>query len=498
MNYLGIDLGATSGRAIVGALDGRRITLQDIHRFPNDPLLVGDRLHWDIPYLLHEVKHGLRKASAETGGDISSFGIDSWGLDFGLLDRGGELVCLPFHHRDHTWPTAISNVENQVGRSELYRRTGIQFMPVNTVYQLASIAASGSGLLDRAEHLLMIPDLLSALLTGDRIQEYTNATTTQCVDVTTNCWDTDLLTTLDVPTRLFVPLTPPPLLAGRLSRSVRAETGLGAIPATVIASHDTASAFVAVPAEGRFAVLSCGTWSLLGTETSEPVLTNASRDANFSNEGGVFGTVRLLRNIMGLWLAESCRREWAGAGKPLGHEQILGWAATALPHRSLIDPDHPSFLNPASMTAAIRERCRVTGEPVLEDAGSLFRCLYESLALKYRMALERLEMVVGHRFDGLHIVGGGARNHLLCQFTANAISRPVWAGPVEATVIGNVAMQAVAAGELDGLSEIRTIVRESFPTETYTPRDSGAWDETWDRFRNLVARRDEEHGGWIV
>jgi rhamnulokinase len=341
----------------------------------------------------------------------------------------------------------------------------------------------------------MIPDLLLAFLTGEVVQEYTNATTTQCVAVDRGEWDVDLLHALGIPTHLFGPLTAAPIPVGALTKAVQAETGLGPIPASVVASHDTASAVAAVPAPGRFAFLSCGTWSLLGTETITPVLSDAARDANLSNEGGVLGTFRLLRNIMGLWLIESCRREWGGGGTPVSHGALSRMASVAPPLRSLIDPDHHSFLNPDSMVAAVGERCRVTGEPEPVGPGALARCLYESLALKYRFVLERLEAVVGERFDGLHVVGGGARNELLCQYAADAIGRPVFAGPVEATAIGNVGLQAIATGELTGLGDLRETVRESFPVTTYLPHRAPAWDEAWGRFRELVGRQDDQHGG---
>jgi rhamnulokinase len=486
VRYAGIDLGASSGRVAVGAFDGKRLTLDEVHRFSNDPVRVGDRLHWDILRLLHEIRTGLRRAGTVAGGELRSFAIDSWAVDFGLLGRDGDLLGNPRHYRDHAWPAAVDAVHARIPFADLFRRTGIQHLPFNTIYQLAALANESGRPLDRADALLLIPDLLLAMLTGVRVQEATNASTTGCVAAGTGTWDTELLSRLGIPSHLFGPLTQPPALIGGLDRASRDDTGLGPVPGAVVASHDTASAFVAVPAGTEpFVVVSCGTWSLLGTETPAPVLSDAARERNFSNESGAFGTTRLLKNIMGLWLAESCRREWARTGEETDHAVLIARAEAASPLRTLIDPDHPSFLAPDQMQVAIRDRCAATGQPVPEDAGAMLRCVYESLALRYRQVLGELEDVTGHRYEALHIVGGGSRNRLLCQLTADAIGRPVVSGPAEATTIGNVALQAVAAGDLAGLTDARDVIRRSFPVDTYAPRPDPAWADAWDRFGRL-------------
>ena len=484
--FAGIDLGATSGRVAVGTFDGERLALEEVHRFPNEPVRVGERLHWDILRLLHEIRVGLRRTVTSTSGDLRSFGIDSWAIDFGLLGPGGDLLGNPRHYRDRAWPAAVDAVHTRIPFATLFGRTGIQHLSFNTLYQLAALAEAPDRPLDRADALLLIPDLLLAMLTGARVQEATNASTTGCVAAGTGAWDTELLSRLGIPADLFTPLTQPPTLVLGLDRASRDETGLGPVPGAVIASHDTASAFVAVPAGSEpFAVVSCGTWSLLGTETSAPVLSDRARKRNFSNEAGAFGTTRLLKNIMGLWLAESCRREWSRAGQTTDHATLAARAGAAPMLRTLVDPDHPSFLAPDSMVDAIRDRCVATGQPIPDDAGAMLRCIYESLALTYRRVLGELEEVTGRRYEALHVVGGGSRNPLLCQLTADAIGRPVIAGPAEATTIGNVALQAVAAGELAGPAGIRAVIRRSFPVETFEPRPSAAWDEAWDRFTGL-------------
>jgi rhamnulokinase len=486
MTVLALDLGATSGRAAIGRFDGNTLSVEEVYRFPNDPVQLGDRFHWDVLRLYHETKQALCAAYHAAPDDLTSFGIDGWGLDFGLLDRDDELIGNPYHYRDTQAASAMESVWSIVPKREIYTRTGIQFISLNTLYQLAAIRGRNPALLDRATTLLQIPDLLRFFLTGDRTSEYTNASTTQMLSLSAHDWDRELLDRLSVPTGFLQPIVHAPAPGGTLRPSVQSELGLPPITATVVGEHDTASAVAAIPATGDFAYLSCGTWSLLGTEVSAPVVDERAFAWNFTNEGGLDGTYRLLKNITGLWLIESCRRAWVVTGESLSFAEILAAGETAPPFTSLIDPDAPAFVNPSAMPLAIQEWCRAAGQPVPKTRGALVRCIHESLALAFRHVLDRVELLTGRRFGGLHLVGGGVRNTTLCQYTANAIGRPVWAGPAEATTIGNILIQLINTGDIGNLREARQIVRSSFPTQTYEPTDTNAWDDAFQRFVPLL------------
>ena len=482
MSALAIDLGASSGKAVVGRFDDRQLQVHEVHRFANDPVRVAGRLHWDILRLLHELKQGIRAAHHAGLGDVTSIAIDAWGLDYGLVDRQGELVGNPYHYRDERTRGVMEEVLEIVPREEIFARTGIQFMPINTLYQLYAMKRANVAALDRAATLLMIPDLLRFFLTGERSSEYTDASTTQFLDLTTRDWDRPLLDRLGLPTDLLTTIVPPASQAGHLRHDVAEEIGTSAIPVTAVASHDTASTVAAVPADDEFAYLSCGTWSLLGTELPRPIVNEQALAWNFTNEGGVGGTYRLLKNIMGLWLVEGCRRRWERDGRWPGYEPIAASALDAPAFMALIDPDDPRFLNPSDMPGAVAAFCRESGQPVPETPGSVMRCVLESLALTYRLVLERTEQLAGRRFPGLHVVGGGTRNETLLQFTANAIGRPVWSGPAEATAIGNVLGQLLAEGRIASVAEGRQLVRSSFPMTVFEPREAGAWDDAFARF----------------
>ncbi len=484
MNVLAIDLGASGGRVCVGRFDGERLAVEEVRRFGNDPVRLGARLHWDVLRLFHEVKQGL---SAALPAKPASLGIDSWGLDFGLLGANGELLGNPYHYRDEQTRGMMEEVWALVPREEIFVRTGIQFMPINTLYQLFALKRAGSALLAQAASLLLMPDLLRFFLTGECSSEYTNATTTQCLDLRTGDWDRSLLRRLDLPDRVLTPVVPPATDAGRLLPAVGRETGAGELAVVAVATHDTASAVAAVPAIGEFAYLSCGTWSLLGTEVTEPVVDRRALDWNFTNEGGIGGTFRLLKNIMGLWLVEQCRCAWEREGNRLSYPEMEAAMLTETPFAALIDPDAPRFLNPAHMPREIQAFCRETGQATPERAGQVLRCVHESLALKYRLVLERTERLTGRRFPGLHVVGGGGHNRQLCQFAANAIGRPVWAGPAEATAVGNMLAQYMAAGRIGSLTEGRAVVRASCPVQTFEPREGAAWDEAFQRFLTVAA-----------
>jgi rhamnulokinase len=482
VNAIAIDLGASGGKAFAGRFDGGRLEVHEIYRFPNDPVRVSGHLHWDILRLLHELKQAIAAASHADLGEITSIGIDAWGVDYGLVDRFGELVGNPYHYRDQQSRGVMEAVLEIVPREEIFARTGIQFMVLNTLYQLYALKLRNPSLLDRAEMLLMIPDLLRYFLTGERSTEYTDASTTQFLSIESSDWDVGLVERLDLPTRLLTEIVSPATPAGRLLPSVSAEIGSGEIPVTTVASHDTASAVAAVPADGEFAYLSCGTWSLLGTEVSHPIVDELALGWNFTNEGGLGGAYRLLKNIMGLWLVEGCRRLWERDGIWPGYEAMAIAAVEATPFRSLIDADDPRFLNPPDMPHEIMAFCRESGQVVPETPAAIMRCVLESLALTYRLVLGRVEQLTGRHFAGLHVVGGGTWNALLMQFTANAIGRPVWSGPAEATAIGNLLAQLIATRKIASIAEGRQLVRDSFPLTTFEPQQMDTWDAAYVRF----------------
>ncbi len=493
--YLAVDLGAESGRVVLGRFDGGRVSLEEIHRFPNTPVRLPDGLHWDVLRILSEIKDGLAKAVREE--EIEGIGIDSWGVDFGLLDGEGALVSNPYHHRDARTEGMMDEAFRLVGKEEIYRTTGIQFLPINTLYQL--LAMRGSPLLEAAETMLLIPDLMNYWLTGEKACEYTNATTTQLLDLQDGGWSTDLLKGLDLPSRILAPIVQPATELGPLLPGVAEEVGAGP-PVFAVASHDTASAVVAVPAEGEdFAYISSGTWSLVGVELPSPVATEEGLRANFTNEGGFGGKTRLLKNVMGLWLLQECRRQWAREGHEYTYEELARLAEDAPPAGPLVDPDHPAFLAPGDMASRIRSFCEETGQRPPQEPAAVTRCVFESLALKYRYALEQAENLAGRAIGTINVVGGGSQNSLLCQLTADATRRPVLAGPVEATALGNLMVQAYARGHLASLEEMREAVRRSVKVQEYEPQ--GAEDErqeAYEKLRDLVGaapRLDQEREG---
>src|SRR5829696_2106543 len=470
MIALAFDLGGSSGKAVAGRFDGQRLHVREIHRFGNDPVRASGRLHWDILRLLHEIKQGIAAAGNAGLGEIESLAVDAWGCDFGLLDRHGELLGNPAHYRDELTWGAMEEALQIVPRTEIFARTGCQFLPINTLYQLYALRRARADTLERAATLLLIPDLLRFFLTGEPTTEATIASTIQFLSIANGYWDRALLKRLGLPSTFLTTIVAPATPAGRLLPEVTSEIGCAAIPVAAVAGHDTASAVAAVPADGRFAFLSSGTWSLLGTELEQPIVEVRALAWNFTNEGGIGGTYRLLRNITGLWLVEGCRRAWERQGRWPGYEAIAAGALEAPAFQATIDPNDPSFLNPVDMPEAIAAYCRATGQkpPDLQAPISVMRCVLESLALAYRLALERTEALTGYRFPGLHVVGG-TRNEILLQFTADAIGRPVWSGPTEATAIGNLLGQLMASGRIDSVGEGRALVRESSPVRTFEP-----------------------------
>lgn len=483
---LAFDLGAESGRGLIGAFDGQRLQLEVVHRFPNGAVQTLDTLHWDVLRLYGEMLAGLRKAAAEHGG-VTSIGIDTWGVDFALLGRGGILLGNPRHYRDPHTETIMEEAFAQVSRIDIFRQTGIQFMRFNTLFQLLALKRDRSPLLEMAETMLFIPDLFHYWLTGIKVNEYTDASTSQMLHPGTRTWARELIARFGLPDRILGTLVKPGTVLGPLRNTVVAQTGLSGVPVIAPATHDTAAAVAAVPARGgSWAYISSGTWSLMGAEIAEPLTSDRALEFNFTNEGGVGGTIRLLKNIMGLWLVQECRRAWERAGVEYSYDALMRLAESAPPFVSLVNPDDTSFILPSSMPQALGDFCCKTGQRMPQEPGPVVRCALESLALKYRWVLERLEELVGRRLDTIHVVGGGCQNTLLCQLTADACNRPVIAGPVEATALGNVLTQLLGLGLIKTLEEGRDVIRRSFEVVTYEPRDPQQWQQPYRRFLGYI------------
>lgn len=489
LKLLAFDYGASSGRAMLGRYDGSRLDLNEVHRFANEPVMIGDSLYWDILRLYHEMKQGILKCASTGHRDIASVGIDTWGVDFGLLDSSGRLLGNPFHYRDSNTEGMIEEACKLVPEAEIYGRTGIAFQVFNSLYQLLSMRLNNSPLLEKAETMLFTPDLLRYFLTGEKSSEYTIASTSQMLDAHTGDWATDLLDKLGIPKKILAEIINAGTVAGKLTAGVAGELGMERVPVVAVAEHDTGSAVVSVPAvEGRYAYLSSGTWSLLGVESAVPVINDSTFRLNYTNEGGINRTIRLLKNIMGLWIYQECKRAWDKSGEVISFDGLEAGAAASEAFMAFIDPDDGSFFSPGKMPEKIQDYCRRTGQKIPGTKPQIVRCIMESLALKYRMALDGLERIVGYPLPVLHIVGGGCKNIMLSQFTANAISRPVIAGPVEATAVGNLVTQLLALGEVKNLGEGRTLVRNSFPSVEYAPADNAGWDAAYERFLSIISK----------
>jgi rhamnulokinase len=490
--YLAIDMGASSGRHVVGLFDGQRLRLEEIYRFENGPVEVAGSLYWDLLGLWSHVRQGLRVAGTRSRGVIAGIGVDTWGVDCGLLAPGEQLLGNPYHYRDSRTNDILEKAFAVVPREEIFRHTGLQFMQFNTLYQLLAMRLSGSPLLEIAETLLMIPDLFHWLLTGVKCNEMTEASTSQFYNPVSRQWATVLLEKFGLPTGILGKIEQPGTNLGRLRPNLAAESGLSAAEVILPGSHDTASAVMAVPAVSRpgerpdWCYISLGTWALMGIESPEPVINDKVLGLNFTNEGGVGNTIRLLKNITGMWLVQECRRAWNQAGKDWHWEDLNRLSAAARPLVSFINPDAPVFLAPDDMPQAIRQFCRDTGQAVPEDEGAVLRCALESIAMKFRQVLGMCEELAGGRLGTIHIVGGGTQNRQLCQAAADACGRRVVAGPIEATAIGNLMMQAVATGEVGSIAEAREVIRRSFQVEQYEPRNTVAWDEGYEKFLKVL------------
>ena len=482
---LAIDLGASSGRGIVGSFDGQKLSIQEIHRFSNDPVILCGRMHWDVLRIFHEIKQAIRETALD-GDTIRSIGIDTWGVDYALLDESGKMLSNPYHYRDARTEGIVSYVGRFFAPSELYAKTGIQTMNFNTVFQLAADLRDDPKMVENASRMLNIPDLLNYFLTGKMANEYTILSTGALLDAQKRDYAKDIIAKAGIPQRLFGDIVLPGTSLGKLLPEVQSEVGKTDAEVLTVASHDTASAVIAVPTqEKEFLFISSGTWSLMGTELDAPKINAQTEKYNFTNEGGVNNTIRFLKNIMGLWLIQESRRQWKREGKEYSFAELESLAKAAKPFRCFIDPDHPSFVAPGDLPARVREFCQKTGQYVPETVGEIVRCIYESLAMKYRYTAENISMLTGISPRVIHVVGGGTKDGFLSQMTADACGIPVCAGPEEATAIGNLLVQLMAAGEAKNLSDARAIVAASFAPKHYTPQNTAAWDAAYQTFCTL-------------
>lgn len=482
---LAFDFGASSGRAILGSFDGEKIELKEIHRFSNDPVKVGNTFYWDILRLFHEIKQGILKAKQY--GKIESIGIDTWGVDFGLIDEKGYLLENPVHYRDERNVGMIEEAQKYMSKDEMYDRTGIQFMEFNTLFQLLSLKKNRPEMLERADKLLFMPDLLTYMLTGEKVAEYSIATTSQMVNIGTKNWDSELLDTMNIPEKILCDIVPAGTKAGVLRHELCEELGVDAIPVISVCGHDTQSAITAIPSEKKdFAFISSGTWSLFGTELDTPVVNEKAKKLNVTNEGGYNYTTAFLKNICGLWLIQESRRQWIREGREYSYAELEQEALKAEPFKCFIDPDAPDFVAMGDMPSRVREFCKKTGQYVPGTVGEVMRCIYESLAMKYKYVLQGIEDCTEKNFDRIHVAGGGTKDTFLCSMTASSCNRTVYAGPIEATVLGNIAVQFMSAGDIKDIAEARQIIAKGENLKVYEPVDADKWEKAYKEFVKII------------
>ncbi len=482
---LAFDFGASSGRAIIGSFDGEKITLKEVHRFTNDPVDLGGTLYWDVLRLFYEIKQGI--VNAKIAGGFDSIGIDTWGVDFGLIDKNGRLLENPVHYRDKRTSGLVEESFKSVPRQKMYDITGIQFMELNTLFQLISLKKQRPEMLERADKMLFMPDLFAYFLTGKMCSEYSIASTSQLIDINTRSWSKELLDAFGIKESLFAPLTEPGTQLGNLSKEICEECGVESVPVISVCGHDTQSAITAVPCEsGDFAFLSSGTWSLFGTELQKPIVNETSLKINITNEGGFGGTTGFLKNIIGLWLIQESRRQWQREGKDYSYADLEKLALSEEPFKCFIDPDAPEFVPQGNIPERVREFCRKTGQYVPESVGEIMRCIYESLAMKYRMTFEKLCECTGKDYPVIHVIGGGTKDGLLCRMTASSCGKTVKAGPIEATVMGNVAVQLMSDGTIGSISEARKAVAASESLKTYEPENTDEWIKAYESFVKIA------------
>ncbi|SFL48089.1 rhamnulokinase [Salibacterium qingdaonense] len=492
MSVLAFDIGAGSGRAILADVQDYRLHMKEIHRFDNTPVQIRKRLHWDVYRLFHEIKQGIWKA-VQAGENVEAIAIDTWAVDFGLLGKDGELLRAPYHYRDHHTDGVMEEFQkSKISRRDIFEKTGIQFLPFNTIYQLEAMSRAESPILNEAVDLLLMPDLLRYFLTGEKKTEFTNATTTQLFNPKSMEWDRELVEAAGVSTDLFQEVVTPGTVIGELSVELCEELDTEPIPVIAAGEHDTASAVAGIPAlDQNFAYVSCGTWSLMGTEVEDAVINEKAFEWNFTNEGGVNDTFRLLKNIMGLWILEECRRIWEFDEK-VDYGKLLEEAEAAPAFAFFIDPDDFRFLNPAHMPNEIKAYCNDTNQYVPRTRGEITRGVLESLALKYRYVFERTQYLAGTPFYGLHMVGGGIQNEMLCRFTSNALGKPVWAGPVEGSAIGNVMLQLMASGKVENLADARMVTFKSTEMAFYFPEEEDTWHRAYKTFCDTIGVNNGE------
>ena len=482
---LAFDFGASSGRAIIGCFDGDKITLEEVHRFSNDPVSVGGTVYWDVLRLFYEIKQGIIKA--KIAGGFDSIGIDTWGVDFGLIDSEGKLMENPVHYRDARTVGLVDEAFKTMPKEKLYGITGIQFMELNTLFQLISLKKYRPWMLERADKMLFMPDLFGYMLTGKMCAEYSIASTSQLIDLDKRTWSKEILDTFGIKESVFAPLVQPGTVLGELSKEVCEECGVDPVPVISVCGHDTQSAITSVPCEdGDFAFLSSGTWSLFGTELDKPIVNETSMNINITNEGGFDGSTGFLKNIIGLWLIQESRRQWKREGKEYSYADLEKLALAAEPFKCFIDPDAPEFVPHGNIPERVREFCRKTGQYVPETVGEIMRCIYESLAMKYRLTFEKLRECTERDYPVIHVIGGGTKDGLLCQMTANSCDRTVKAGPIEATVMGNVAVQLMSDGSVKNIGQARKIVADSSELKTFEPKDTDKWAGAYEDFLKII------------
>jgi rhamnulokinase len=487
--FLAFDLGAESGRAVLGTFEGSRLQLAEKHRFANPHGRMLGKLQWDVLAQWEELKTGLRKA-AESIGAIDGIGVDTWGVDFGLISPSGELLSNPIMYRDGQTDGIMDMVFKQVTRQRLFHDTGIQFIKFNSLFQLTAMRRAHSSLFDAAETLLFMPDLFHYLFSGVSKSELSIASTSQMVDPRTKNWALPILEELNIPTRLLAPIVPSGTVLGDLSPHVAQECGVGRTPVITPASHDTGSAVAAVPAEGSdWCYISSGTWSLMGVELDEPVINDKSMAYNYTNEIGAMGKIRFLKNIMGMWLVQECRRQWQSQGHEYSYAELTDMAVRSPGFGAMVDPDQEQFMAPGNMLGKIERYCQDTRQKLPASHAEMVRTCLDSLAMTYRRTLTALEELTGRKINVIHIVGGGSQNELLNQMTADACGRPVIAGPVEATAAGNICVQAMAVGSLKSLADARAVIRQSFHVKRFEPADTKKWDKAYERYMEIVSRR---------
>ncbi|AYO30145.1 rhamnulokinase [Biomaibacter acetigenes] len=467
---LAADFGASSGRLILSKFDGDKIELEEIHRFSNDPVRIGSRFYWDFPRLFHELKNGLKKAALK-GIDISGIGIDTWGVDYGLIDKNGDLLSNPIHYRDNRTDNIIDDIEKIMSFEEIYKVTGIQYLQLNTLYQLYADLKFRPDILEKADALLFMPDLFNFYLTGQKYNEYTIASTSQMLEVFSKTWALEMLEKLSLPTKILQKIIMPGNIIGKLTKDIQEETGLPDVPVMSVGSHDTASAVAATPLEGEnCAYISSGTWSLLGVESKEPIVNEDSLKDNFTNEGGLEGRIRFLKNINGLWMIQQLKKHWQEHGIDVGYGEISKAAAAVKNDGFIIDPNDKSFLAPLNMATAVQQYCINNGQGEPREIGEIARAVYNGLAREYKARISNLEEITGRKINVINMVGGGIQDEFLCQHTANITGKTVLAGPIEATALGNILAQLIALGEINDLSQGREIVKNSITQKKYTPQ----------------------------